>query len=102
MIADGLFDDFNVDAVYGMHNWPGLEEGKFATHNGPVMAGMDLFDITIIGKGGHAGMPHLGIDPIAAAGQLINSLQNIVSREIPPLESGVISITKCLAVKPIM
>ncbi|QLE79376.1 amidohydrolase [Francisella sp. Scap27] len=94
MIADGLFDDFNVDAVYGMHNWPGLEEGKFATHNGPVMAGMDLFDITIIGKGGHAGMPHLGIDPIAAAGQLINSLQNIVSREIPPLESGVISITK--------
>jgi hippurate hydrolase len=94
MCDEGLFEQFNVDAVYGMHNWPGIEEGKFAIHAGPVMASMDLFDITIRGQGCHAGMPHLGTDPIMVAGQLIGALQSVVSRELDPLHSGVVSITQ--------
>ncbi|MGB0941422.1 MAG: M20 aminoacylase family protein [Marinomonas sp.] len=94
MCEEGLFERFNIDAVYGMHNWPGLEEGHFAVHDGPVMASMDVFDIKITGKGCHAGMPHMGVDPVVIAGQLITSLQSIVSRVLNPLESGVISITK--------
>ncbi|MCJ8300569.1 MAG: M20 family metallopeptidase [Pseudomonadales bacterium] len=94
MCEQGLFEQFNVDAVYGMHNWPGIEQGKFAVHTGPVMASMDLFDITISGQGCHAGMPHLGTDPIMVAGQLIGALQSIVSRDLDPLHSGVVSITQ--------
>ena len=94
MCDQGLFEQFNVDAVYGMHNWPGIEQGKFAVHTGPVMASMDLFDITISGQGCHAGMPHLGTDPIMVAGQLIGALQSIVSRDLDPLHSGVVSITQ--------
>ena len=94
MCEEGLFEKFQMDAVYGMHNWPGLEVGHFAVHNGPVMASMDVFDIKITGKGCHAGMPHMGIDPVMIAGQLITSLQSIVARTLNPLESGVISITK--------
>jgi len=94
MCEQGLFEQFNVDAVYGMHNWPGMEQGKFAVHTGPVMASMDLFDITISGQGCHGGMPHLGTDPIMVAGQLIGALQSIVSRDLDPLHSGVVSITQ--------
>ncbi len=94
MCDEGLFEQFNVDAVYGMHNWPGIEQGKFAVHKGPVMASMDLFDITISGQGCHGGMPHLGTDPIMVAGQLIGALQSIVSRNLDPLHSGVVSITQ--------
>jgi hippurate hydrolase len=94
MCDEGLFEQFNVDAVYGMHNWPGIEQGKFAVHKGAVMASMDLFDITITGQGCHGGMPHLGTDPIMVAGQLIGALQSIVSRNLDPLHSGVVSITQ--------
>ena len=94
MCDEGLFERFNVDAVYGMHNWPGIEQGKFAVHAGPVMASMDLFDITIYGQGCHAGMPHLGTDPIMVAGQLISAVQSIVSRDLDPLHSGVVTITQ--------
>ncbi len=94
MCDEGLFEKFNVDAVYGMHNWPGIEQGKFAVHKGPVMASMDLFDITISGQGCHGGMPHLGTDPIMVAGQLIGALQSIISRNLDPLHSGVVSITQ--------
>jgi hippurate hydrolase len=94
MCEQGLFEKFNVDAVYGMHNWPGLDTGKFAVHSGPVMASMDIFDIKITGKGCHGGMPHLGVDPVVVAGQLISSLQSIVGRTLNPLESGVVSITR--------
>ncbi|EGG95541.1 putative hydrolase/peptidase [gamma proteobacterium IMCC1989] len=94
MCDEGLFEQFPVDAVYGMHNWPGLEVGCFAIHSGPVMASMDVFDITITGQGCHGGMPHMGVDPVAVAGQLIGSLQHIVSRTLNPLESGVVSITQ--------
>jgi hippurate hydrolase len=94
MCEEGLFQRFNVDDVYGMHNWPGVEQGNFVVHSGPVMAAMDFFDITIKGQGCHAGMPHLGTDPIMVAGQLISALQSIVSRNIDPLHSGVVSITQ--------
>ncbi|NQZ32007.1 MAG: amidohydrolase [Oceanospirillaceae bacterium] len=94
MCDEGLFDKYSIDAVYGMHNWPGLAAGKFAVHSGPVMASMDVFDITITGRGCHAGMPHLGIDPIVVSAAVINTLQSIVSRYIDPLQSAVVSITQ--------
>lgn len=93
MIEAGLFERFPVDAVYGMHNWPGLEAGTFAVHDGPVMASMDKFYITITGHGGHAAMPHLGTDPVLVAGHLITALQSIVSRNLDPQQSGVVSVT---------
>ena len=94
MCDEGLFEQFPVDAIYGMHNWPALQAGQFAVHAGPVMAAMDFFDIHITGNGAHAGMPHLGVDPIAVAGQLITSLQSIVARTLNPADSGVLSITQ--------
>lgn len=94
MIDDGLFDQFPMDAVYGLHNWPGLPVGEIAVNNGPMMASFDTFEITLTGKGTHAAMPHLGADPIAAGAALITNIQSIVSRRISPLKSGVISITQ--------
>lgn len=94
MIDDGLFDKFPMDAVYGLHNWPGLPVGKIAVNNGPMMASFDTFEITLTGKGTHAAMPHLGADPIAAGAALITNIQSIVSRRISPLKSGVISVTQ--------
>ena len=94
MIEEGLFDRFPVDAVFGMHNWPGLEVGRFAMRKGPMMASMDCFDLRITGKGTHGALPQHGIDPIAVAAQVVSALQNIVSRNVDPLEAAVISITK--------
>ena len=93
MCEEGLFEQFPVDAVYGMHNWPGLTAGTFAVHDGPVMASMDKFYIEITGQGGHAAMPHLGSDPVLVAGHLITALQSIVSRNLDPQQSGVVSVT---------
>ncbi len=93
MIDDGLFDKFPVTAVYGMHNWPGLAAGKFAMRSGPMMAAFDSFEIKITGKGTHAAMPHTGIDPITAASQIVTAFQTIVSRNIDPLDSAVVSVT---------
>ncbi len=93
MVKDGLMDRFNINEVYGMHNWPGMEVGKFAIRPGPLMAAADQFDITITGKGGHAAAPHKGIDPTVVASQLMLSLQSIVSRNVDPLENAVISVT---------
>ena len=94
MIDDGLFDKFPMDAVYGLHNWPGLPVGQIAVNSGPMMASFDTFEITLTGKGTHAAMPHLGADPIAAGAALITNIQSIVSRRISPLKSGVISVTQ--------
>lgn len=94
MIEDGLFDRYPVDAVYAMHNWPGLSEGEFAAHVGPVMASSNEFHITITGKGCHAAMPNLGIDPIVIGAQVIQALQTIVSRNIRPVDAGVVSVTQ--------
>ncbi|WP_265090109.1 M20 aminoacylase family protein [Psychrobacter fjordensis] len=94
MIDDGLFDNFPMDAVYGLHNWPGLPVGQIAVNDGPMMASFDTFEITLTGKGTHAAMPHLGADPIAAGAALITNIQSIISRRISPLQSGVISVTQ--------
>jgi hippurate hydrolase len=93
MIQEGLFDRFPMEAVFGMHNWPGAAVGHFAVSSGPVMASANDFRIVIHGRGSHGGMPHAGIDPIAAACQLVSSLQTIISRNLKPIEAGVISVT---------
>ncbi|WP_296494298.1 M20 aminoacylase family protein [Rhodoferax sp.] len=93
MIKDGLFDKFPMDAVFGMHNWPGLQLGQFAASAGPVMASSNEFKITIHGKGGHAAMPHNALDPVPVACQLVQSFQTIISRNLKPIDAGVISVT---------
>lgn len=94
MIDEGLFETFPVDAVFGMHNWPGLDVGRFAMRTGPMMASMDCFDVQIQGYGTHGALPHHGVDPVVAAAQLVSALQTIVSRDVDPLEAAVISVTK--------
>lgn len=94
MIEDGLFEQFPMQAVFGMHNWPGLKFGEFGVTPGPIMSSSNEFYIDIQGKGAHGGMPHLGSDPIMAAAQLAQSLQTIISRNRHPLEAGVLSITQ--------
>ncbi len=94
MIEEGLFERFPMDAVFGMHNWPGLPVGQFAVHAGPVMACSDQFDITVRGHGAHAGMPQQGADPIVAAAALVQALQSVVSRNRDPLEPAVLSVTR--------
>jgi amidohydrolase len=93
MIRDGLFEKFPVEAVFGMHNWPGADAGKFAVSAGPVMASSNEFKITIRGKGGHAAMPHLSLDPVPVACQMVQAFQTIVSRNKRPIDAGVISVT---------
>lgn len=92
MIKDGLMDRFRIDQVYGMHNLPGVPLGAFAIRPGPIMAATDSVDFRIEGHGGHAARPHLCIDPVLAGSQLVMALQSIVSRNVDPLESAVISI----------
>ena len=93
MIKDGLFDKFPMDAVFGMHNWPGTQVGKFAASAGPVMASSNEFKITIRGRGGHAALPHNGIDPVPVACQMVQAFQTIISRNKKPVDAGVISVT---------
>lgn len=93
MIEDGLFQRFPMEAVFGLHNWPGLPAGEMAVHAGAVMAGTDRFDIEVRGQGTHAAMPHLGKDPVVAAAALVQALQTIVSRTLDPLESAVLLTT---------
>ncbi|MBU6369775.1 MAG: amidohydrolase [Burkholderiales bacterium] len=93
MIKDGLFDKFPVDAVFGLHNWPGMAVGQAAVSAGPVMASSNEFKITIQGKGCHAALPHNGIDPVPIACEMVQAFQTIVSRNIKPVDAGVISVT---------
>jgi amidohydrolase len=93
MIKDGLFDKFPMEAVFGMHNWPGTQMGKFAVSTGPVMASSNEFKITIHGKGGHAALPHNSTDPIPAAATMVQAFQTIISRNKKPIDAGVISVT---------
>lgn len=93
MIKDGLFDLFPMEAVFGIHNWPGLQAGQFAIKAGPVFASSNEFKITIRGKGAHAAMPHHGIDPVPVACQMVQALQTIISRNKRPIDAGVISVT---------
>ena len=94
MVEEGLFDRFPVDAVFGLHNWPGLPIGEFAVANGPAMAAFDVFEIAVNGRGTHAAMPHVGVDPIVAGSQIVSALQTIASRETDPLDQIVVSITQ--------
>ena len=93
MMNDGLFAKFPMQAVFGMHNWPGLEVGKFALSAGPVMASSNEFKITIHGKGSHAALPHNGVDPVPVACQMVQAFQTIISRNKKPVDAGVISVT---------
>jgi amidohydrolase len=93
MIRDGLFEKFPMEAVFGMHNWPGLRAGTFAVSPGPVMASTSEFKITIRGKGGHAALPHNALDPLPVACQMVQSFQTIISRNKKPIDAGVISVT---------
>jgi len=93
MIRDGLFERFPMEAMFGIHNWPGLPVGQFALRSGPVFASSNDFRITIRGRGAHAAMPHNGIDPIPAACQMVQAFQTIISRNRPPLEGAVLSVT---------
>lgn len=93
MVKDGMMERFAISEVYGMHNLPGLELGRFATRPGPIMASTDEFNVTVRGRGGHAAMPHTTIDPVVIAAQIITALQTIASRNVDPLQSSVVSVT---------
>ncbi len=93
MIEDGLFERFPMEAVFGMHNWPGYPAGTFAVSPGPVMASSNEFKITIRGKGSHAALPHNGIDPVPIACQMVQAFQTVITRNKKPVDAGVISVT---------
>lgn len=93
MIADGLFDRFPMDAVFGLHNIPGLPAGHLATRAGAIMAGEDNFVITITGRGGHASAPQRVIDPLVVSAQIVLALQTIVARTLDPVSPAVVSCT---------
>ncbi|MFA9275111.1 MAG: M20 aminoacylase family protein [Candidatus Aquirickettsiella gammari] len=94
MIEDGLFQQCPMDAVFGMHNWPGLAVGEFGVKTGGMMASSNEFEVTVRGKGAHAAQPQKGIDPVMIAVQIAQSWQTIVSRNVNPLESAVLSLTQ--------
>ena len=94
MLEEGVLQRHPVEAVYGMHNWPELPVGQFAIRPGPMMAAFDIFEIVINGRGAHAAMPHLAVDPIVVAAQIVTGLQTIASRNVHPLEGAVVSVTQ--------
>jgi hippurate hydrolase len=94
MIEEGLFERFPVDRVFGMHNWPGMPVGAFGVRPGPMMASSDSWEIIVRGKGGHAAMPDQCIDPVVVAAQIVLGLQTIVSRNLHPVDAGVVSVTQ--------
>ncbi|AYG68468.1 MULTISPECIES: M20 aminoacylase family protein [unclassified Rhizobium] len=92
MIKDGLFERFPFDVIFGLHNHPGAPEGTWLLRSGPLMAAADTVEITIIGKGGHASRPHLTIDPVVVACNLVVSLQTIVARSVDPTQTAVVTV----------
>ena len=94
MLEDGLFRDHAMDAVYGMHNWPGLPVGTLVARPDQMMAAFGTFEITVTGRGAHGAMPHEGADPVVAASQIVGALQTIASRNVSPLLSSVVSVTQ--------
>ena len=93
MCADGMMDRWNIQEVYGMHNWPGVPAGTFAIRPGPFFAATDQFKIVVEGRGGHAAKPHETIDPVVTSAQIITALQSIASRNADPVEQIVVSVT---------
>ncbi len=94
MVKEGLFKKFPMDAVFGMHNWPGLPVGQFGLTRGPIMGSSNEFHITVQGRGAHAAMPHLGADPVMTAVQIAQSLQTIITRNKNPADTAVLSVTQ--------
>ncbi len=94
MIKDGLFERFPCDAVFGVHNWPGMPMGAFGTRAGPLMASSNEFRIVVRGKGAHAAMPNNGNDPVFTAAQIVSALQGIITRNKRPIDTAVISVTQ--------
>jgi len=94
MLKDGLFERFPCDAIYAMHNRPGLEVGKFAIAKGPSAAGGAFFDIVIAGRGSHGARPEASIDPVLVASHITTALQSIVARNVPPADTAVLSVTR--------
>ena len=92
MIADGLFERFPCDAIFGLHNHPGYPVGTFMFGSGPFMSASDRVFITVHGRGGHAARPHLTVDPILIAGSLVMALQSVVSRNIDPTQTAIVTI----------
>ena len=92
MVREGLFEQFPMDRVFGLHNWPSHPAGHFFWRNGPIMAAAADVDLTITGKGGHAAHPERGVDPILVAAHVITALQSLVSRRVDPVDGGVVSI----------
>jgi hippurate hydrolase len=94
MIEAGLLERFSMDAIYSVHNWPGVAFGEIHTRVGPMMAAVDMFELRFTGTGAHAAMPHLGDDPILAAGEFVGSVQRVVSRSVDPQIPLVVSVTQ--------
>lgn len=92
MIDDGLFRNYPCDAVYGLHNWPGMPEGVMSFTRGPMMASVDTVRITVKGRGGHSAMPENTIDPVVVASSIVMALQTIISRNVSPLDKALISV----------
>lgn len=94
MVEEGLFEKFPCEAVYGMHNMPGIPVGQMAVMPGPMMASADFFQIDVKGVGAHGAFPHTGVDPIVVASEIVLALQRIVSRSVDPLQQAVVSVTQ--------
>ena len=94
MVEDGLFERFPCESVFGMHNWPGLPAGEFAINDGPMMAALDTFEVTVQGRGSHAAMPERGIDPFTSVAQIVLALQTIPGRVLSAMDSAVVSVTQ--------
>ncbi|HEV7304683.1 M20 aminoacylase family protein [Ensifer sp.] len=92
MLSEGLFERFPVDAIFGLHNWPGAPAGRFGFVEGPAMASVDQANITVVGKGGHGAEPHLTVDPVLATASLITALQSLVSRNVDPQHMAVVTV----------
>ncbi len=93
MVKDGLFEKCPMEAIFGAHNWPGMKVGQVGTRPGPLMASSNEFKITIRGKGSHAALPHMGVDPMPIACQMVQAFQTIVSRNKRPIDGAVLSVT---------
>lgn len=93
MIDEGLFKDFKIDYMFGLHNWPGQPMGKIGMRPGPIMASVDEFHVTVKGYGGHAAMPHATIDPVVVTSQIVTALQTVVARNVDPIDTVVVSVT---------
>lgn len=94
MINDGLFDDFPMDAIYGMHNFPGLEVGSFGISSGPALASVDVFNLEITGVGGHGAFPHLAKNPIITGAQVVSAWQAIINQSLDPIQAAVLNISE--------